>query len=81
MEEVVRPAIVAHHQRHRAWQKLFACFLAMRKHSSSISTPFLGKEKTLPAWCEVSMVGPQLGRETDAIDESAYCIAPNFRGA
>ena len=55
-------------------KKCFACYLAMRKRTSTQHpNGRFGKERDL-GWCGDSMVGPQLGRETYAIAESAYTI-------
>ena len=78
IEEVVRPICSAEARSAdlsaRSAEKNFShVFSAMRKRSRSIKMAVLGKKRPWLLWSTgVSMVGPQLGRETDAVAESAY---------
>ena len=59
-------------QRHEELKTFSACYLALSQHPNSR----FGKEIDLSLH-GVSMVGPELGRERDAIAESAYMIEHN----
>ena len=60
------------HRGAKRGNKFSHVFLAMRKHFRSIQIAVLGKKRPWLVW---SFNGsPELGRETDAIAESAYTI-------